>query len=95
MWLRLRQICLLAHDIRAVTEQLESVFGLQVCHIDPAVGAYGLENRLLPIGNQLLEIVAPTQPDTAGGRYLERRNGDGGYMVITQCDNHEPRKRRG
>lgn len=94
MWLRLRQICLVAHDIQTVTGQLESIFGLEVCHIDPAVGKYGLENRLLPIGNQLLEIVAPTEPGTAAGRFLERRNGDGGYMVITQCDDHSPRKRR-
>src|SRR5690606_30308455 len=49
---------------------------------------------LLPIGNQVLEVVAPVRPGTAAGRYLERRGGDGGYMVITQCDDHEPRRRR-
>ena len=81
MWLRLRQVCLVAHDIQAVTRQFESIFHLEVCHIDEAVGKYGLENRLLPIGNQLLEIVAPTEPGTAAGRYLERRGGDGGYML--------------
>ena len=32
--------------------------------------------------------------NTAGGRYLERRGGDGGYMVITQCDDHAPRRAR-
>ncbi|MEM7254029.1 MAG: hypothetical protein AAF493_21630 [Pseudomonadota bacterium] len=92
MWLRLRQICLVASDIEAVTETLKSVFDLEVCHIDAAVGKYGLENRLLPIGNQLLEIVAPTRVGTAAGRYLERRGGDGGYMVITQCDALAPRR---
>ena len=90
MWLRLRQICLVARDIEQVTQAFQTIFGLEVCHIDPNVGKYGLENRLLPIGNQILEIVAPTQPDTAAGRYLERRGGDGGYMVITQCDDHAP-----
>ena len=49
---------------------------------------------LLPIGNQLLEVVAPIQDNTAGGRYLERRGGNGGYMVITQCNDHAPRKAR-
>jgi hypothetical protein len=34
------------------------------------------------------------QPDTTAGRYLERRGGDGGYMFITQCDEHAPRRRR-
>ena len=94
MWLRLRQVCLVAADINAVTGLFERVFDLKVCHIDPAVGRWGLENRLLPIGNQLLEIVAPVTEGTAAGRYLERRGGDGGYMVITQCDDHPPRRGR-
>jgi len=46
------------------------------------------------VGNQLLEVVAPFKEDTAGGRYLERRGGDGGYMVITQVDDHGPRVER-
>jgi len=31
---------------------------------------------------------------TAAGRYLTRRGGDGGYMVLTQCDSHAPRRQR-
>jgi hypothetical protein len=65
-----------------------------VCFRDPGVGHFGLENALLPIGNQLLEVVAPIEENTAGGRYLKRRNGDGGYMVITQCNDHSPRRAR-
>lgn len=41
---------------------------------------------LVAHGNQFLETVSP-QPgehDTPGGRYLHRRGGDGGYMVIMQ-----------
>ena len=38
--------------------------------------------------------MAPIEADTAGGRYLDRRGGDGGYMVITQCDDHAPRLTR-
>ena len=94
MWLRLRQVCLVAADIDAVTGQFERVFDLQVCYVDPGVGRWGLENRLLPIGNQLLEIVSPVQHGTAAGRYLDRRGGDGGYMVITQCDDVEVRRAR-
>ncbi|HZD25012.1 MAG TPA: VOC family protein, partial [Alphaproteobacteria bacterium] len=46
---------------------------------------FGLENALLPIGGNFLEIVAPVEENTAAGRYLERRRGNGGYMVILQC----------
>lgn len=94
MWLRLRQIALVAHDIEAVVADLRAVFGLEVAYVDPGVAVYGLENRVLPIGSQFLEVVAPVRDGTAGGRYLERRGGDGGYMVITQCDDHAVRRDR-
>ena len=94
MWLRLRQIALVAEKLAPVEQQLIDVLDLRVCFRDPGVGHFGLENALFPIGNQLLEVVAPVQENTAGGRYLERRGGDGGYMVITQCDDHAPMRQR-
>lgn len=94
MWLRLRQICLVAQELEPVENQLNEVLGIDVCFRDPGVGNFGLENALFPIGNQLLEVVAPVEESTAGGRYLEKRGGDGGYMVITQCDDHLPRRAR-
>ena len=94
MRLRLRQICLVARDLEPVVADLKRVFGLEVCYVDDAVAAYGLVNALLPVGHQFLEVVAPTRPGTAAGRYLDRRGGDGGYMVITQCPDLEARRRR-
>ena len=94
MWLRLRQIALVARELSPVEKQIIDVLGVAVCYRDPGVAHFGLENALFPIGNQLLEVVAPVQEETAGGRYLDRRGGDGGYMVITQCDDHEPRRAR-
>jgi hypothetical protein len=94
MWLRLRQIALVAESLAPVERSLIEVLGLKVCYRDPGVAHFGLENALLPVGNQLLEVVAPTRDDTAGGRYLQRRGGDGGYMVITQCDDLAPRRAR-
>jgi len=98
MWLRLRQIALVAEDLDAAVERLRAVFGLEVCFRDRAVAHFGLVNALLPVGDQLLEVVAPL-PDAGGersaaGRYLARRGGPGGYMVISQCDDHAPRRRR-
>ncbi len=94
MWLRLRQLALVATRLEPVADDLREVFGLEVGHIDPGVETFGLHNAILPVGNQFIEIVAPIREGTAGGRYLERRKGDGGYMVILQCDDHVPRKRR-
>lgn len=92
--LRMRQICLVARDLRAAEADLTAVLGLEVCHRDPGVGRFGLENVLLPVGNDFLEVVAPVREGTAAGRYLERRGGDGGYMVILQCDDVAAARRR-
>ena len=93
-WLRLRQIALVAEKLAPAEEALIDVLGIEVCYRDPGVGHFGLENALFPVGNQLLEVVAPVREKTAGGRYLERRGGDGGYMVITQCNDHPARRAR-
>ncbi len=92
MSLRLRQICLVAYQLEPVIETLTAVFGLAVGHRDPEVGIFGLENAILPVGNSFLEVVAPIQEQTAAERYLKRRKGNGGYMVITQCDDLQPRQ---
>ncbi len=94
MWLRLRQIALVAEDLAAIEQDLTEVLDIRVCYRDPGVATFGLENMLMPIGNQLLEVVAPVRENTTAGRYLTRRGGDGGYMVITQCDEHRPRRKR-
>ncbi|HSF02895.1 MAG TPA: VOC family protein [Solirubrobacterales bacterium] len=92
--LRMRQICLVARHLEPVVGELSSVLGLEVCHRDPGVGKYGLENALFPVGDQFLEVVAPVREGTTAGRYLDRRGGDGGYMVITQCEDLAPRRKR-
>lgn len=85
-FLRLRQICIVARDLTPVVDDLCAVFGVQVCHRDPAVGQFGLCNALMPFGQQFVEVVAPAQAGTAAGRYLARRGGDGGYMVILDSE---------
>jgi hypothetical protein len=94
MSIRLRQICLVAEKLAPVLEDFKAVLGVEVCFKDPDVAVFGLENSLMPVGNNFIEVVAPVKESTAAGRYLKRRNGDGGYMVICQCDSHEIQLRR-
>ncbi|HJN50227.1 MAG: hypothetical protein QGI68_04680 [Pseudomonadales bacterium] len=89
MAIQLRQICLIAHELDSTIENLSKILGINKCFVDPGVGVYGLENTLLPIGRNFLELVVPVKEGTTGGRYLTRRGGDGGYMVICQADNKE------
>lgn len=92
-YLRLRQICLVAKDLAPVEKQICDVLGLEVCYRDPGVGKYGLHNVLFAMGGTFLEVVSPTEPNTAGGRYLERRKGDGGYMYICDAEDLEARRK--
>ncbi len=93
-WIRLRQIALVAHDLDTVVGDLHDTLGLEVAYRDPAVGAFGLQNAVLPVGNQFVEVVSPTREGTAGGRQLERLGGDGGYMVICHTDDHSAIRER-
>ena len=94
MELVLRQICLVAPQLGPAVESLTSVLGIEVCYRDPGVAQWGLENAVMPVGDEFLEVVAPTREGTPAGRYLERRGGPGGYMVITLCEDAGERDRR-
>lgn len=65
---------------------------MAICYRDPGVAKYGLVNALIPIGTDLLEVVCPTEPNTAAGRFISKTRGHGGYMAIFQTNN--PRERQ-
>ena len=94
MWIRLRQIAVVASDLREVGLDIGTVLGVEPCFTDPGVKRFGLKNMLWPIGTQFLEVVTPIEDGTAGGRYIERRGGDMGYMFITQVDDVAHRRAR-
>jgi hypothetical protein len=80
---RLRQIALVSSDLSKAQEQITHVLGVPIVFEDPAVGQWGLANFLIPLGGDIIEVVAPTRKGTTAGRLLEKR-GDGGYMIIMQ-----------
>jgi hypothetical protein len=84
--MRLRQIALVARDLAAARAEISGVLGVDYAYDDPGVGKYGLCNAVFPIGATFLEVVSPQTPGTTAERLLEKRGGDGGYMVILQVD---------
>jgi hypothetical protein len=90
-YMRLRQICLVAPQLEPVISDIAGIMGLSVCYRDGNVAKYGLENALLPVDTVLLEVVAPTQPGTAAGRFIDRTGGRGGYMAIFCCNDPDER----
>jgi hypothetical protein len=90
-YVRLRQICLVAPQLELVISGICGILGLKVCYRDGNVAKYGLENALMPVDTILLEVVAPTEPGTAAGRFLDKTGGRGGYMAIFCCDDPDAR----
>ena len=86
MRMRLRQVALVAADLAAAEATIERELGVELCFRDPGVATFGLVNALYPVGDKLLEVVSPTQDGTTAGRFLDKRGGDGGYMVIFETD---------
>ena len=82
----LRQLVMVSSLRDPIVDSLCNLFDIKVSFNDPGVGHFGLENAVLPVGTDFLEVVSPVEENTTAGRYLDRRNGDGGYMVIIQVD---------
>lgn len=81
---RLRQVVVAAHDLIATVNALQTAFDLGEAYPDPGVAEFGLANGVLPVGDQFVEVVSPIRPGSTAGRWMERRGGDAGYMVIFQ-----------
>ncbi len=83
--MRLRQIAFVAGDLEPVAAAFHAVFGMQVAYRDPGVATFGLVNVVMPVAGEFLEVVQPVAADASAGRYLKRRGGDAGYMLIFQA----------
>lgn len=92
--MRLRQVVLAARDLDATVAQLRATLGIRVSFNDPSVAAFGLRNAVLPVGDTFLEVVSPVQADAAAARYIARRGGDCGYMVMVQSEDSDVDRRR-
>lgn len=92
--MRLRQLVIAARELEPVVDQLCGFLGVEVCYRDPGVGAFGLQNALMTAGSQFLEVVSPVKDGTTAGRFLDRKGGDAGYMVIFQVPNFEAARAR-
>ena len=85
----IRQIVMVSGLRDPIVNDLCELFNFEVAFNDPGVAHFGLENAVIPIGTDFLEVVSPVEENTTAGRYLNKRGGDGGYMIIIQVDKFE------
>ena len=70
------------------------MLGLASDFNDPGVAEFGIENSVMSIGDTFLEVVSPVRVNTPTERYIDRRGGDCGYMVIVQVDDIAAHRKR-
>jgi len=79
---RLRQAVVAAVDLDETCAALETHLGVHDPFHDKGVGHFGLANAVYTLGDTFIEVVSPTQDDTAAGRQISRAGGDCGYMCM-------------
>ncbi len=83
--MRIRQIVFAAHSLADGRAALAELLTLGAPFRDPGVAEFGIDNAVFSFGDQFIEVISPSRPDTACGRHLAR-HGDSGYMLILQTD---------
>ena len=86
--MRIRQIVFAALDLASARQSLAELLQLEPPFRDPGVAEFGIDNAVFNFGDQFIEVISPTRPDSACGRHLAR-HGDSGYMLILQTDDFE------
>ena len=92
--MRLRQLVIATSEIDLLADSICDLFELKRTFSDPELIVFGLQNVLIPLGDTFLELVTPVEENTSAERFLMKRRGDGGYMVIVDSVDLEKERKR-
>src|ERR1700682_6058329 len=77
------ELSVVVRDLDAAAARFSRLFGLRVRR--PAVSElFGFKNAILPTGIGHIELMQPTDPGKAVGKFLAKR-GEGVYLVGFEC----------
>jgi methylmalonyl-CoA/ethylmalonyl-CoA epimerase len=77
------ELSVVVRDLDAAIERYGRLFGLKV-HRRGESKEFGFKNAILPTGIGHIELLQPTDPDKAVGRFLAK-HGEGVYLVGFEC----------
>src|SRR5512147_2416804 len=77
------ELSVVVRDLEAALERYTRLFGLKV-HARGESAEFGFLNAILPTGIGHIELLQPTDPNKAVGKFLAK-NGEGVYLVGFEC----------
>jgi methylmalonyl-CoA/ethylmalonyl-CoA epimerase len=77
------ELSVVVRDLDAAAARFTKLFGLSV-HRRETHDGFGFKNAILPTGIGHIELMQPTDPGKAVGRFLAKR-GEGVYLVGFEC----------
>jgi len=77
------ELSVVVRDLDEAVERYTRLFGLSV-HRREESKEFGFVNAILPTGIGHIELLQPTDPDKAVGRFLAK-HGEGVYLVGFEC----------
>jgi methylmalonyl-CoA/ethylmalonyl-CoA epimerase len=78
------ELTIVVRDLDAAAKRFGDLYGLQVEQRGESE-EFGFKNAILPLGKGHIELLQPTDPNKAAGKFLERR-GEGVYLVGFETD---------
>ena len=77
------ELSVVVKNLDEAVERFGKLFGLKVHHRSESK-EFGFKNAILPTGIGHIELMQPTDPTKAVGKFLEK-NGEGVYLVGFEC----------
>jgi len=85
---KLRQIAMMVEDLPEAIDLYGRALGMTPSRTGE-LPQFGLDNAVLPAGNgTFVELLAPSNPDSAGARFLQRR-GAAPYLIIFETNEYD------
>jgi len=78
------ELSIVVRDLEEAAARYGDLYGLKVNYRQESV-EFGFKNAILPLGKGHIELMQPTDPDKAVGRFLDK-HGEGVYLVGFEVD---------
>ena len=82
----LKMVVLASRDARAETARAVGLLGVSAGVHDPFIGALGLADEVFAVGDTYVQILEPLDEKSRAHRWITRKGGDAGYLLVVQTD---------